>query len=400
MLTSEIASLYISPANLLKFTDALHCSDGSGEFVNFSGIGEAAAWMDHLKCKSSELANLTKDPYCRGLRLAAGNAIFFPWHLQKYAYNPMNQSLPLEAQLANQQNWWKPDTKKPSSYWTSAVTGITALSDISYSLSSVVTSPWSLGLYIRINLHVWGDMHQPLHTVNLYDSTTFKASDLGGNGIYINAAAWASLNAGCNAANLHAIWDAGGCAFPGSYVVANLTAKAVQLTLDVPPDAFISAGRLSPDWNNAAANWGINANDVGHFLLEMALDTRSYIDFIYQEYLSKAYPSREYAPSATYVAQVRNISKHQVALGGYRLSSWLNYHSRYLPAKPCATLTAKEVPLADIPRLLPELQAQRQWAFIGYFVLGIAVGLGVAGALIVAIRRDTKCARDALLRNW
>ncbi len=64
-------------------------------------------------------------------------------------------------------------------------------------------------LFARYLVHVVGDMHQPLHSVALFNQT-FPSGDRGGNSIKIKLINQTSQN-------LHAFWDA------GAFVVQNDT---------------------------------------------------------------------------------------------------------------------------------------------------------------------------------
>lgn len=57
-------------------------------------------------------------------------------------------------------------------------------------------------LFARYLTHVVGDMHQPLHSVALFNST-FPSGDRGGNSIKI-------IMPNRTSQNLHSFWDAGG----------------------------------------------------------------------------------------------------------------------------------------------------------------------------------------------
>lgn len=57
-------------------------------------------------------------------------------------------------------------------------------------------------LFARYLVHVVGDMHQPLHSVALFNST-FPSGDRGGNSIKI-------ILPDKSSQNLHSFWDAGG----------------------------------------------------------------------------------------------------------------------------------------------------------------------------------------------
>lgn len=57
-------------------------------------------------------------------------------------------------------------------------------------------------LFARYLVHVVGDIHQPLHSVALYNST-FPSGDRGGNSLHV-------ILMDNKTQNLHAFWDAGG----------------------------------------------------------------------------------------------------------------------------------------------------------------------------------------------
>ena len=78
---------------------------------------------------------------------------------------------------------------------------VTALEQAKTILGSKESSDFTKGFYLRILLHVVGDIHQPLHAVNQF-SKTYPLGDKGGNLV--------QLGKNSVAANLHAYWDRGG----------------------------------------------------------------------------------------------------------------------------------------------------------------------------------------------
>merc|ERR1739844_232044 len=116
--------------------------------------------------------------------------------------------------------------------------------------------------------------------------------------------------------------------------VPSVEKEALQLMREYPAYFFTTGGKLDQSWDQSDEQYGLPSNLLD-FLVDMVMDTHSHIEFVYREYLNGSHPSNEFAPSAEYVKQVQRISKEQVALGGYRLASWLNYHAKYLPRDPC-----------------------------------------------------------------
>lgn len=68
--------------------------------------------------------------------------------------------------------------------------------------NNINTTTAERALFARYLVHVVGDIHQPLHSVALYNST-FPSGDRGGNSLHV------TLQNGTTQ-NLHAFWDAGG----------------------------------------------------------------------------------------------------------------------------------------------------------------------------------------------
>lgn len=214
-----------------------------------------------------------------------------------------------------------PDSVRP--------TAITALRDIRNSFLTQPTSHFSVGFQLRMALHVWGDMHQPLHTADYY-SACFQEGDMGGNLVHVSTGIAAITN-------LHSLWDSAGGNMPGSWPIPDIDTIAAALESEHPPSSLVQAGRLDPNWNFEAKSWGISDSDS--YVMNMVKDTNRFVsEFVYTEYLAQA--PREncsealqfvYKPSEDYLAKVQKISREQVALGGYRLSSWLNSLTSAIP---------------------------------------------------------------------
>lgn len=69
-------------------------------------------------------------------------------------------------------------------------------------------------LFARYLVHLIGDVHQPLHSVALYNGT-YPTGDLGGNRLKVNLVNGSS-------SNFHSFWDA------GAYLIQNDTWKLVR----------------------------------------------------------------------------------------------------------------------------------------------------------------------------
>jgi len=322
MVTGMVAKM-----NLLepeKFNAVLSCKDGTDPGNdNFTDIVPSSTWMDHVKCRSDE-AHL---PYCQGLAKKAGAVVFFATHLAKKTYDPhhLGNNLPLSGRVSLSPDFMDRDFPN----------GVSALDDISLAIRGKAESSWSLAFQLRAALHIWGDLHQPLHTGDLYNSGAFRRGDKGGNDVKLKGPARR-----VNEDNLHALWDSVGGNMPNSFPM-DTQETARTLMQEYPPSYFIQRGKLASNWDSAGGNFGIR--DVSRFAIDFVKDTNSHLPFVYQEYLaSSVYPpvnpradEEKYSPSEAYVQEVQRRGRQQVALGGYRLASWLNYHAEFMPEKPC-----------------------------------------------------------------
>lgn len=133
---------------------------------------------------------------------------------------------------------------------------------------------------------------------------------------------------------LHALWDAAGGAMAQSFPVNNLSQTAEKLEREYPPESFIKNGRLNASWDKEADGWGLH-HGAKWFVQDMVEDTFRIVPDVYKDYLAShtdcppgwgKHPVDEqiWKPSTEYIDFVMSTCKSQIALGGYRLASWLN----------------------------------------------------------------------------
>lgn len=343
MLTAAVASRYVT--ELSKFQNALNCSTS---YANFSTMGPAAVWLDHVQCTESQ-ADL---PWCQGLAQALGMKLFTAWQSSKQAYDPFNlgEALPVKARVGD----WPLDEGMP--------TAMTALREIGMSWGGEPTSPWSYTFQLRIALHIWGDIHNPVHVSEFYDAGAFKTGDWGANKVKTNTSF---------ASDLHAVWDTVGGNMRGNWPLEDFEARVDDLIQMHPPEKFIENGRLIDGWRFANASFGLTKDSVEGFIRYMVEDSRSLVPFVYAEWLSGDYPG-EYTPSEEYLNQTAMKAAEQVALGGYRLASWLNYHSHLFPEDACSAYRPQPGPS----------QRQSFLEIAEYGAIGVVVG-GILAAIFV-----------------
>jgi hypothetical protein len=92
-------------------------------------------------------------------------------------------------------------------------------------------------LFARYLVHLVGDIHQPLHSVSLYN-TTFPSGDRGGNSLKIII-----LNG--TSQNLHSYWDAGAFLIQNDswFIVRPMGVQNITVLKNVASDYINSYGK-------------------------------------------------------------------------------------------------------------------------------------------------------------
>jgi len=156
-------------------------------------------------------------------------------------------------------------------------------------LESSMASDYDKGFYLRVLLHVVGDIHQPMHSVSLYSART-RNGDKGGNMYHLKNNPVAD--------NLHAYWDRGGGSLirNKAYSVSALRRRAKLIE----------------------KRWPCDAQNV-------SLSAQNWADESFQIAVNQAYqlPYGQ-KPSGMYQKQVKQTSEQRLALAGCRLAAVLN----------------------------------------------------------------------------
>lgn len=159
-------------------------------------------------------------------------------------------------------------------------------------------SDFQKALMLRVLLHTIGDMHQPLHTINVCRRGQPEGDRGGGTFPLLGAYA-----------NLHALWDAAGGQFP--YLQLNQWQAALPL-----------AEQLAAEYPPAALPLVSNQETLSGYLAH----PEAWIGESNRLAQAEAYQgvSPGTAPSPAYLARVRRLTRRQLALAGYRLAHLLN----------------------------------------------------------------------------
>lgn len=335
----EVAKRYLSESALMKYETALRCDNGGDEEAHapFSTLAIAAVWLDRQRCGLN-----VQGTQCRGVPLdhTYGTGIFDIWSVSKQPYDPegLGDQLPVRARIGDS----PPNRRQP--------TGITVLDQISKTMANRPTGSYTWGFHVRTMLSIFGALHNPTHTVDLHLPGLLDG-DNGGALIRIENTTSGSGE------TLQEVWAhcAGSCM--KEWPLGDLSEQVRNLVAEFPPAMFISKeepsqGRLRDSWDNESASWGVPGSTGGrtNWLVHMVEDTRQFKEFIYEEYLASLPETREkwpgFSPSPQYLGKVSRTTLEQIALAGYRLSSWLDFHAQFIPLSLC---DQADVELADEP---------------------------------------------------
>lgn len=281
MLVAEMAKMQL-PQQHVDTVDRL-LFGWSNDFPGMSDIVSSSVWPDHIKCTSSD------GPLCSGLPATALSA-FSAWHYVDLDYNP-DHVLIDDAHA----------TGNPSAIWALRQAMRT------FSLSQ---STFALNFMLRFAIHLVGDIHQPLHAVRgVFNDTRFgdlPRGDLGGNLLRIKSP-WKSLT------NLHLLWDAAG----GLYLDEWPRVPPVELSEN--------ASALLREFPRKSLE-ELNDSDMDCFpTRDCGSVFKRWVLHVHRLAVKDAYRGVriDETVSDAYIQKVREVSRRQLAVAGYRLADLL-----------------------------------------------------------------------------
>lgn len=162
-------------------------------------------------------------------------------------------------------------------------------------LSSTETNNIEKNFALRFIIHIYGDMHQPMHSVSRV-SREFPRGDMGGNKFRLKG----------QYKHLHSLWDAGLATFPefkrplDSLSEIWIDKYTQNLMTEFPLSSFTKEQIIADFESWEHENFNIVKNNV---YKNINVDSH---------------------PSAEYLEHNKQIVKRQLALAGYRLANKLN----------------------------------------------------------------------------
>ncbi|KAH7484256.1 hypothetical protein KRP22_005420 [Phytophthora ramorum] len=304
LLVGEVATQLLDSADVATIESVL--SKWEEDFPNTGEITTSAIWMDLIKCTSVS-------SYCQS-PLSPSITSMSDWH---YIDLPVNIS------------GGKWEDKEADLTLFDDTMGGDAVSVIEGALKSFKTtkSKWAANLFLRNFIHIFGDLHQPLHTVTGI-SESFPDGDGGGNSEYFDSP--------CAFSNLHAVWDAAGGLYSLNDWALNiddfkptLKSNATELIALLPsiPDNFTFS-----QYENVTYNELYTALVTESVLREVVLETYDYANTIVYAGLDlNATSSGDYpCPPDSYMAMAGEISQKRIAIAGSRLAVILKHFAAQL----------------------------------------------------------------------
>ncbi|KAL8448630.1 hypothetical protein Emed_003631 [Eimeria media] len=282
LLVATIAKLLLAPAELEHIEAIL--SKWNDDFPGTGSLQTAAIWLDHLSCKEPS-------PYCSGFKALDDVQVFRTWHYSTHVFNPQNLELngvykyyPLPKTGAE----WALSTvyeslKEVEPQAISAILSKSTKDENNDNKEQHATpnnrgSPFSLNLHLRLLLHIFGDLHQPLHAGSLF-ARGFPDGDEGGN---------------------------------AGLVLRESIFYFREIMKEFPRETLTDrlSGRLA----------GTDFAAIGQESAAVALKA-AYSEFNWETFSKDSLP---YFPTDGYMERTRQEAKLQIAIGGYRLAHLLS----------------------------------------------------------------------------
>ncbi|KAG3120213.1 hypothetical protein PI124_g385 [Phytophthora idaei] len=304
MLVGEVTKQLMDEADVTTIESIL--SRWDEDFPNTGEITTTAVWMDIVKCTAESSTCLTP--------ASPSITSMSDWH---YINLPLN---------INGDKWEDKDTDLNLYDDIMGGDGISVIEGVVKSFKTT-KSKWAANLFLRNFIHIFGDLHQPLHTVAGI-SEAFPKGDGGGNS--------ETFTSPCAFSNPHAVWDAAG----GLYSLSkwSLNIESFRLTLERNASELIALLPSVQDnitfsqYENGTYNELYTALVTKSALREVALETYSYANtIVYSNLDLNATSSGTYpCPSSSYLAMAGEISQKRIAIAGSRLAVVLKHFAAQL----------------------------------------------------------------------
>ena len=292
MLVAEVARRHLQTSDTQVLEELLQ--QWEADFPNTAEIMTSAIWLDMIKC-SSEM-EICPSPLVPSIK-----------SLDEFHYN--NKLFNLDGYI--------PEYELKADGYAQEALGDT------FDTFSTTQSPWAANFMLRLFIHIFGDLHQPLHAANAR-SEEFPDGDEGGN-------SWEFEDDcefhGESFSSLHALWDG----VAGVYTVGWEVTFTPETRKELEEQAtrLIDLHKLDKDPLNFK-----QLEDLGD--LEFISEAKYLFQQLVNEsndiaanevYTGLQHSKNDYSklmcPDQEYYGKLVSICEKQIYLGGYRMATLL-----------------------------------------------------------------------------
>ncbi|DBA04250.1 TPA: hypothetical protein N0F65_009485 [Lagenidium giganteum] len=302
MLVGQVASELMDKADVATIEQVL--DSWEKDFPNTNKIATAAVWPDLIKCSK---------------KTSSCNTPLFPSLSQMGEWHFVD--LPINVDGSD----WNGHAADLDLFKASLGGEAMDILEKSFLTMNTTKSLWAANLVLRNFIHVFGDIHQPMHSVSGISQYT-PTGDAGGN-------AWV-FPQGCAFSNLHMVWDAAGGAYsqnnwmPEIKFMDKLKKNATELIGLLPSQT----DELNfEQYSSLSDKAFIAAMDKSKALRYVVLDTYSYAQTIVYPALDLTMVNKTVpCPPDWYFSWASQIAKMRIATAGKRLSVILTQFARQI----------------------------------------------------------------------
>ncbi|KAH9141118.1 hypothetical protein LEN26_005237 [Aphanomyces euteiches] len=283
----------------------------NNDYPNTGEITTATIWPDLIKCDSVSAT------YCPSPKKPAVK-FTDDWH---YIDIPAN---------VNGSDWHGLTSKDVDALIKASIDG-KGLYTLQQTLNTLAKthSTWSANFVLRFFLHVFGDIHQPLHTTAGI-SDKFPAGDAGGNSYQFITP--------CSGTNLHAIWDNVAGVYtnnwypdsiPGSQARKDLSANATKLIAKYGSNTdSLNYAKYAALPNYASFLSAVQNDKLLEKTFLESYDLSRTVTYVGLDYTFTG--SKIPCPSADYQTKLVSTVEPRVVLAGQRMAAFLTQFAKQL----------------------------------------------------------------------
>ncbi|KJP85469.1 hypothetical protein AK88_04908 [Plasmodium fragile] len=256
---------------------------------NFDNMISASTWPDHIKA-----SDLRRSHYSFPFERQEILNIFNDWHYVRTPYNPMNVHLSPKHLYGHK-----------GKHNAAGISKHIFRTLVSIKKKPKYGSYYSYNFYLKYFIHLFGDIHQPLHTINVFNDHLVNG-DRGGNNI--------TVSYGGLTGNIHYLCDNIFNTRRKKWPTVNVDkvkTDAMNLMNSYPPSKFGNQLKIPRDKI-------AYIDTIVHEAYELALE------YIYNRLpVDNLSRGKTFPVNKTFVTQLKNVLNRQIVLAGYRLAEYL-----------------------------------------------------------------------------